>query len=1028
MADRLLTPSKITAWLDCAHFLTLRHQVDDGTLVSSGSAFGELAQLLVDKGLEHESACRAHYKQQGKSIFDVPGREPRESFAAWVRRIGNPLDDGYDVIYQMPLVHDGVRGVADFLVKVVDPDTGAAHYEPLDAKLARAEAKPGHVLQLCFYADALHALTGQRPRQVHLWLGSGRVESLAADDFAAYWNRMRHQLAALLAADSNGTVATSPEPCGHCAFCEFAELCTAVWRADDSLIYVAGLRQQDRPPLVEAGVSTLAMLAAHAGVIDGLRPERLVRLVGQAALQVEGRARPEDTPPFRLIEPTDDPTWGRGFDLMPEPDDGDVFLDFEGHPFWRPDAGLFFLFGLIALDTKGQWRYKDFWAHDQAEEAVATQSLIDYLVSRRAKHPAMHVYHYNHTERSALERLAADHGVGEVALAELIDTGLFIDLLAVARNALQVGVESYGLKHLERLTEFERGHEIDAGAGAVVEYEGFTKTRDPAALDRIAAYNEDDVRATLALRDWLVEHRPASVAWRIARLEPDDALPELDAQVTELHAFGPDTPEHLLGDLLGYWRREWKACVGPKLAMCDGDTATLFDAPDALAGLTPMGPVERFGKKGQALKSAMRFRFGPQVTDAFRDQGDSVLYPTAEGPIGYATIDQLDVDAGVVDLIRKEGFEDPNVIPSVVVLNDWVSPNPKPAALGELATRLLDQTTGDANPVSLALLRRDLPAFEVGHGPSDGCFRDDLDEMTEWVCHLDQSYVAIQGPPGTGKTYRGARLIRSLTLAGRRVGITAFSHHAIDNLLAAVIDAFDKEGGADELRAVRKVTRAVTDGAPGVTFATDNKVAAKPEFNLVAGTTWLFANDAMQASPVDVLIIDEAGQLALADALAASRSARSLVLLGDPLQLAQVSQAAHPGGGGLSVLEHVLGDDVTMPSERGVFLAETRRMHPDICSFISEQIYEGRLSSHTTCGIQATEAGTGLRWLRAEHTGRSTESPEEAALVANEIGRLLAMRWTDSNGSEAQLAASDIMVVAPYNDQVNLIRSRLDLH
>ena len=237
------------------------------------------------------------------------------------------------------------------------------------------------------------------------------------------------------------------------------------------------------------------------------------------------------SPPARI------PTWGRGFMLIPEPDDGDVFLDFEGHPFWRADCGLFFLLGLILRESDGEWGYRAYWAHDLVAEGVATQSLIDFLVARRAAHPGMHVYHYNHTERSALERLAADHGVAEVKLTELVETGLFVDLLVVARTALQVGTESYGLKHVERLTTFERGHEIDQGAGAVVEYDGFTKTQDPASLVRIAAYNEDDVRATRALRDWLVEHKPDDIDWRAAWLEPDEGVPQLDAQVTQLHTF-----------------------------------------------------------------------------------------------------------------------------------------------------------------------------------------------------------------------------------------------------------------------------------------------------------------------------------------------------------------------------------------------------------------------------------------------------------------------------------------------------------
>src|ERR1035438_6597413 len=155
----------------------------------------------------------------------------------------------------------------------------------------------------------------------------------------------------------------------------------------------------------------------------------------------------------------------------------------------------------------------------------------------------------------------------------------------------------------------------------------------------------------------------------------------------------------------------------------------------------------------------------------------------------------------------------------------------------------------------------------------------------------------------------------------------------------------------------------------GVTYATGNAPCARGEFNLVAGTTWLFAGKEMKDAPVDVLIVDEAGQLALADALAASRSARNLILLGDPLQLPQVSQASHPVGGGLSVLEHVMGEDRTLQPDRGVFLTETWRMHPDICRFISDEIYESRLHSHPSCAIQATDRKSTR--LNSSHLGIS---------------------------------------------------------
>jgi uncharacterized protein len=1023
MSDRLLTPSKITAWLDCAHFLSLKHQVEDLLIAKPSSSFGSFAQLLADKGLQHESDCLADYEARGLRVLRIPDRAKHEAFRDWVTRVGNPFDGEYDVIYQMPFVHQGVRGIADFLIKV-ENEAGDVSYEPVDAKLARVEAKPGHVLQLCFYADAIEALTGTRPKHMHLWLGSGRVETLAVDEFGPYWRRIQVQLAAVLADDPTEVV-TVPEPCNHCAYCEFFDVCTERWRNDDSLIYVAGIRSMDRQLLETAGIASLQALADCRTAIPGVGQDRLARLVDQATLQVTARLQDSEPPPFRLIEPGEDPVWGRGLELMPEPDDGDVFLDFEGHPFWRADTGLFFLFGLILREPTGDWAYREWWAHDLDEEARAVASLIDFLVDRHEKFPSMHIYHYNHTERSSLERLVKTHGIGEVALSAMVESGRFIDLLAVARNAMQVGTESYGLKYLERLTAFERGHDIDQGASAVVSYERYMKSHNKAELKAIASYNEDDVRATKALRDWLVANRPEGVPWRVAELEPDEGIPELDEQVAALHAFGPGTAEHLLGDVLGYWRREWLAHLAPLLVAAQVEASSSLDEPEALADLSPLGLVERFAANGRVLTPAMRFSLPEQAVDAFKG-GDQVVFVTSEGTPGYSSVLRLDLAAGEVDLLWSEKCAEQAGYPRVVMRNDWVGVNPKPEALAELASRVLDPTDQPPNKVSLALLNRQLPNFREGGGPTDGVLTDDLDEMNRWVTQLDGSYVAIQGPPGTGKTFRAAHLIRTLVLAGKRVGITAMSHHAIDNVLEELVKVMTESGGLEQLNAIRKCPDSHTRALPNVTYTTGNARCLRPEFNVVAGTTWLFARGDLSRVPVDVLLIDEAGQLSLADALAASRSARNLVLLGDPLQLPQVAQAVHPGGSGLSVLEHVLGENVTLPPDRGAFLTETRRMHPDVCDFISHEIYEDRLTSHKSCSQQTTNFGTGLRWIKAHHDNRTTESPEEAEEVASEILRLIGTSWTNQHGERQPLTVDDFMVVAPYNDQVHLIRDRLD--
>lgn len=1017
---RLLTPSKVTAWLDCPHYLALCAQVDDGILPRPDTAFGSFAQLLLDKGLAHEQECLAHYREQGQRILEVPGKSEGQNFSQWMQSVGNPLSGDYGVIYQMPFLYDGIRGVADFIVRVQDPETGEIAYEPVDAKLTRIEAKPGHVLQLCFYADAIEALTGRRPEHMHIWLGSGQVETLRVADFHPYWRRLKRQLTKALA---DGPAAeTVAEKCAHCEFCEFQPTCERQWRDADSLIYVAHIRQPDIVALAEADIVTLTALATRDEPVETLTPERLTRLRGQAALQLAARQQAADRPPFQLIEPGDEP-WGHGLDMMPAPDAGDVFLDFEGHPFWRADTGLFFLFGLIEEYGHGQWTYRCWWAHDPVEEATAVEELVGYLADRRTQFPGMHVYHYNHTERSALQRLAETHGVAELALAELIDTGAFVDLLMLARNSIQVGTESYGLKHLERLTDFERSHEIDKGAGAVVQYERYMAERNQADLDVIAAYNEDDVRATRALRDWLIAHRPPELPWRAAALEPDPDLPELDETVARLHEFPVGSDQHNLSDFLCYWRDEWFAYLAPKKVKLAADPLDLYDDPETITDLSPVGLVERTGKTGKAITPAMRFRFPSQDIDRFPHEGGRVMIATPTGERLYPSIVGLDRAARTLDLLWGDKLREAGCLPRIAVLHDWVDATVKFEALNAFAVDLLDGR--NPNPVTLALLQRALPRFTDGIPRSE--FVDDLADTADLATKLDHSVMAIQGPPGTGKTYRAARLIRALLKEGRRVGITAVSHHAIANLLEALVRACAESGDSDALHAVCK------DGGSrkplvGVTYTSDNDKCARDEYNVVAGTTWLFSNSALRDAAVDVLVIDEAGQLALADALAASRAAQNLLLLGDPLQLPQVAQASHPGIAGRSVLDHIVGEDTLLPANRGVFLEQTRRMHPDVCAFISQQIYDGRLHSFPDCRQQTTVAGTGLRWLRVDHDGNRTASVQEAGAIVAELSRLIDTPWTDHTGQTKPLQPHDFMVVAPFNDQVNAIRARLGQH
>ena len=166
--------------------------------------------------------------------------------------------------------------------------------------------------------------------------------------------------------------------------------------------------------------------------------------------------------------------------------------------------------------------------------------------------------------------------------------------------------------------------------------------------------------------------------------------------------------------------------------------------------------------------------------------------------------------------------------------------------------------------------------------------------------------------------------------------------------------------------------------------------------------------------------------MSLANVVAISGAAKSLVLLGDPNQLPQVSQGTHPEGAGVSALEHVLAGAQTIPPDRGLFLETTWRLHPDVCAFTSEVFYEGRLKSEAQNANQRIGgtpplAGTGLRHGTVKHQRNAARSSEEARQVAQAVRALLKQPWTDAKGKTRPIALSDILVVAPYNAQVGEI-------
>lgn len=273
-----------------------------------------------------------------------------------------------------------------------------------------------------------------------------------------------------------------------------------------------------------------------------------------------------------------------------------------------------------------------------------------------------------------------------------------------------------------------------------------------------------------------------------------------------------------------------------------------------------------------------------------------------------------------------------------------------------------------------------------------------------------------------------------LVQSGKRIGITATSHKVIGNFLAALVKA--AEGAGSTLSVVQKVSHK-EDGFvhPSVVVTDKNSdvisaVAARTA-SVVAGTAWLWSREDM-VDAVDILFVDEAGQMSLANVLASASGATSLVLLGDPQQLDQPTQGTHPPGAGRSALAHLLDNASTMPDHLGLFLETTFRLHPDLCDYTSEVFYEDRLEPEAHLAGQGFRGihpadGTGPRMVGVVHVGNDNDSVQEAEAVANMVQSLVVggASWVNQDGQARPVGWEDILIVAAYNAQVGEIKRRV---
>jgi predicted RecB family nuclease len=1035
-----LSATDLSNHLACGHLTSLDLSVTRGKRSAPEWNSPDLV-VIQQLGLRHEAAYLRFLRNKGLSFADL--REIKDESQALAETLA-AMERGVEVIAQGSLTAGRWFGRPDVLARVAKPSRwGDWSYEVFDCKLAR-ETKAATILQLALYSALLGEIQGPAPDFMYV-IPTGKnfeAEPYRFAEYSAYYRYVKARLEN--ASDRAENLESYPEPCTHCDVCRWFRECDAQRRGDDHLSLVAGITRLQRKQLNDWQTETLSKLAALAiplqrKPLHGSR-EGYERVREQARLQFQ--ARVEQTKVHELLPVTP----GTGFCSLPAPSDFDVFMDLEGDPF-ADDGGRQYLFGFVTKSQKQEFVYKKQWCFTAEEEKRSFEWIVDQIMQRWNADRNMHVYHFGAYEPSKFKWLMGRYATREDEIDRMLRARLFVDLHTTFKQAVRAGVEEYSLKKLEIFHDFERKIPLEVSREAMryVEHRlelGWDGELPENLRLAMEGYNEDDCRSTASLRNWLETQRKKLTDSGSAIPRPptadgaptevlDERQKRVAALVERLIAGVPVDPlarseeeaaRWMLAHLLDWHRRENKACWWEGFRLSDLDDEKLLDERVALAGLKF---VERIAIENKIPVD--QYAFEKQETEV---RADRDLYHRGKKFGCVVSIDPVQRTINIRKM-KKTGELHPS---SVYMWDAPLNADAQTGSLCQIGEWVAKNGIGAPGPYRAGrdLLLRRPPRLAGRESLAARASETPENTASRVVVALQDSAFAIQGPPGSGKTHTGARMICELLKKGKKIGVTALGHRVIRNLLQKVVEAAQEM----KVKGVRCMHRE-NDGeeGEGIAIAKDNDEASEAlrsgNANVLGGTSWLWSRE-QAFEIVDVLFIDEAGQMSLADVLAVSQAAKRLVLLGDPQQLDQPVKGSHPAGAEKSALEHLLDGRKTIPDNMGFLLPLSWRLHPEICKFTSEVFYEDKLSSHPIARSRVLQghawlSGAGLWFVPVEHNGNRNSCAEEVEIVARIVAGLLRpeVRWFRSAGDSRPLEEKDILIVAPYNAQVADLSARL---
>ena len=1048
----VISSQDLVSNLECSHKLHL-NLGSTLKLIEKPKQEDPALEIIMQLGIEHEKRVLDELSKKKNVVqLDQPTYSITGFQEAW-QQTKAAIDSVVDVIYQATVFTEDFVGFIDFLVKATDEtgtalrdDLGRVIYEPVDTKSARS-AKKNAVIQVAAYCEALVRLNQPSPINARLWLGNDTEWSAPASKLIPLAREVRERTIEFLKTHNDLPEPLWGAPVSACTNCVWKKHCESGRVKDRDLSLVQGIYGVTRRKLLSNEIKTIDDLAKLNPAENPPDISKITfgNLVEQAKIQVKaevsGQIETEIKNKTILSH-------------LPERCEGDIWFDMEGDPYANSGSGLEYMFGVGYLDAD-EFAFRTFEGSNSAEEKQAFENFIDYLVGQIAQYPEMHIYHYASYEKTAITKLSVKYATREDEVYRILSEGRLVDLYNVVRGSFRISTPSLSIKDVEHIYRGNRNKDgVTNAMDSVIQYEAYLALVDQEnlveandVLAGIRNYNRDDCQSTYELDTWIRDQINEQGIPYLGPIKSEFEVEENLSQAiaTNLLLDVPINPEERsvteqavasMAASVMYHSRESKPFWWNVFELARASKEELEVASDAVAfdqvkagGWAISGRQTKYRRTVtiECLTTDLRdyFEVGSSVHLLYK-QGQLGMFNLTDAPGGFSTGKLLEIRGrgkfAVIEEYEGSEKEKWNVLP--IGLTPGRDVNNKPlvnqlAQLGAETLSVLNLGNKEFPEKAWAdiLLRRKprqmsnktLPKLATNH-----------ESIREALIESENSYIAVQGPPGTGKTYTGSRVVSELVQDGWRVGVVAQSHAVVEQFM-------DKVRQKSPYIPMAKKAK----GESVLPYHKD-KVAEWAELQpggfLIGGTAWTFVNPKIKDLNLDLIVIDEAGQFSLANTIAVASTTKKVLLLGDPQQLPQVSQGAHPEPVEIAALAHLLDGRSTIPDDFGYFLDKSFRMHSEVTKKVSELQYDGKLkSSASTNNRSLNGVEPGVHRIEVSHLDNRVASEQEANAVKDLIFNLQGKKWNEETGQPSRsLGQSDFIVVAPYNAQVRMIRRTLD--